>query len=113
MGKRTIFDMLKGEPHREETESFCVPSAIHDAWVWEIKKGDAVRLATTKIKKTDIEDIDHVQAQAYIDGKWIYLTSHNAPDGRKIVTTWENHYPDKEPYKYTNLDDYIAEQRKR
>lgn len=91
-----------------EQNSWCVPSALHDAFVWR-GRGYPVRIVIQKIKKDP--DTDHSQAEALIEGTWTPLTSHrHTPDGRKIVETWQRHYPDIEPYRIIALDTFNQEQ---
>ena len=93
-----------------DLNSWCVPSAIHDAWVYR-GQGYPVRIIVQKIDPE--KDVDHVQAEALIKGVWTPLTSHrHTPDGRKVVETWQRHYPDKEVYRFIDLDTFIQEQSK-
>lgn len=86
----------------------CVKKSIYDAKNWEAMTGQPVKIAVSKIIKTPERDEDHTQAVA-IDGEsLIPLTSHNA-DGK--VRPWNWHYPDKEPYEYKDVDQFISEQK--
>jgi hypothetical protein len=91
-----------------DLNSWCVPSAIHDAWV---AKGNKYKVRIIVQKIDAKENIDHVQAEAFINDEWTPLTSHrHAPDGRKIVETWQRHYPDNEVYRFVDLTTFISEQ---
>ncbi len=86
--------------------SYCVPESIYCAWVWGAMKRDQVRLAVQHIEP----GIDHVQAEALIDGKWTPLTPNwSAQDSLIIVTPYKRHF-DVEPYRYSSLKDWISEQ---
>jgi hypothetical protein len=89
-------------------ESWCVPSAIHDATVF---RGNGYRVRIAIYKLSTNPNKDHSQAEAEIGNVWTPLTSHrHGPGGVKIVETWDRHYPDKEVYRYVDLDTFIEEQ---
>jgi len=53
--------------------------------------------------------MDHVQAEALIDGAWTPLTLLWI-DGGPTVITYRRHYPDIEPYRYVGLEEWISQQ---
>lgn len=82
----------------------CVPISILSAWTAE-NKGHDTRIAISNLGP----GLDHAQAEALIDGKWTPLTvSWDAKLGI-MVTTWGKHF-DAEPYKYWDLDSFVADQ---
>ena len=90
----------------ERIYTHCVPNSILSAWTWGAMKKQPVRIAISKIG----EGVDHSQAQALIDGKWTPLTEQWKPDvGRMEIVPWTPHFA-VEPYRYSSLDDWIAEQ---
>lgn len=86
--------------------SYCVPESIYCAWTWGARHHVPVRLAVQHVRP----HVDHVQAEALIDGVWTPLTpqwDHEA--GRIKVVPWQKHF-DVEPYRYLSLEDWIGEQ---
>lgn len=69
-------------------------------------KGLPVRMAVTEITHY----VDHVQAEAQIEGTWVPLTNLWNGQMGQTVETWTRHYPDKEPYNYLTLEEFTAEQ---
>ena len=88
--------------HELDTDSWCVPDAILCAWVMSVKHHYPVRIITQKIKP----GIDHVQAEAQINGIWTPLTV-----AKPTVTIYDRHF-DVEPYRYISLRQFINEQIK-
>ena len=83
---------------------WCVPDSVFCALAWMIKRKVPVRIAAQHIEP----GIDHVQAQAKIDGKWVPLTE--LWDNTSIyVRTWTQHFPG-EPYRYMTLKEFFNEQ---
>lgn len=98
-----LMNDLKSPQDKEPT--WCVPSAIFCAWVWSVKRQQKVRMAVTSIST----GLDHVQAEALIDGKWTPLTE--IWDGTSMaVIPYKRHYPEVEPYRFVSLKDWIDEQ---
>jgi hypothetical protein len=90
--------------------TYCVPNSILCAWTWGAVKKDQVRLVVQKIDA--VKDIDHVQAEALIEGKWTPLTElWNASAGKMEIVPWQRHFPE-EPYRYLTLREWIDEQIK-
>ena len=88
-----------------KVKTWCVPSAIFCATAWLIKQRQPVRIIAQHIEP----GIDHVQAEALIDGAWTPLTEMPEPDGM-VVQTWTRHYPDIEPYRIMTLGEFFNEQ---
>ncbi len=82
----------------------CVWNSVICAATCGQKAGYEVRIAITHIKAGE----DHAQAMAKIDGKWTWLTE--IPSSQYImVQPYQSHYPDKEPYRYLTLADWLRE----
>ena len=99
------------EPEPKGPQPHCVINAIICAWTWATFKGDEVRIAVSQIGP----GIDHSQAQAKINGEWIWLTEEwaKAKRGDHLeVVPFESHYPGIEPYRYLTLGEWIREQIK-
>jgi hypothetical protein len=86
-------------------QTYCVPNAILCAWTWGALRKDEVRIAVTSISA----GLDHSQAEAKIDGKWTPLTEIWTGQFMEIQP-FRRHYPDKEPYRYLSLKEWIDEQ---
>jgi len=86
----------------------CVNKSIYDAKTYEAMTGMTVKIAVSKILKDKDNDVDHAQAIGMDGDSMIPLTSHNE-DGK--VRKWNWHYPDKEPYRYIEVDEFIKEQK--
>jgi hypothetical protein len=86
-------------------QTYCVPNAILCAWTWGALRKDEVRIAVTSIST----GLDHSQAEALIDSKWTPLTEVWTGQFMEIQP-WTRHYPDKEPYRYLSLKEWIDEQ---
>ena len=89
-----------------KVSTWCVPSSIFCATAWMIKEQVPVRMAIQRIA----DGVDHVQAEALIDGEWIPLTE--IWDGTSMaVITYQRHFPDAgEPYRYLTLREFFDEQ---
>jgi len=87
--------------------TWCVPSAIFCATVFAIKQKCEVRIAVFNLRP----GVDHVQAQALIDGKWVYLTEYWNGQSMAVKTYGKNHPDAKEPYRYVGLLDFLEEQK--
>jgi len=103
---RNLFRSTPSEPVKPVgLEHFCVPSAIKDAWTWEIRTHRPSRIIITKFNTAGD---DHAQAEGQEeDGSWTPLTTHNTDGG--TLLRWVRHYSN-EPYKYWTLDDFIKSQ---
>lgn len=84
-----------------EARPSCVPLSIQAAWTWGMTHKHPVRIAAQHISP----GIDHAQAEALIDGKWIPLTQV----GISTIIPHKRHFP-VEPYRYMSLDEFIREQ---
>jgi hypothetical protein len=84
----------------------CVSESIVNAEEWTAKTGLPAKIA---IFKTDVaKNRDHSQAYGIDKGKYVPLTRHHS-DG--VLRKWTPHFP-MEPYRYVELEDFIAEQEK-
>jgi hypothetical protein len=88
----------------------CVNKAIWDAVEWKRQTGEDTMIAVSKIEKTANMDKDHVQAVSTRGGGLFPLTSHEHEGGK--VREWGWHFPDKQPYEYKTVDQFILEQEK-
>jgi hypothetical protein len=88
-----------------EQRGWCVPNAIWCAWTWRGKTKDQVRIAVTKVDA----NIDHSQAECYVDGTWVPLTEIWNGECFTVIL-YHRHYPDLEPYRFLSLEDWIDEQ---
>ena len=87
--------------------TWCVPSAIFCATVFAIKQKCEVRIAVFNFRK----GVDHVQAQAEINGEWRYITEYHTGKGMAVKTYKKNHPDAKEPYRHVGLLDFLEEQK--
>ncbi len=85
----------------------CVWNSVLCAATWGQMKGNEVRIAVTSIST----GLDHAQAQALIKGVWTPLTERWTGQFIEIIP-FKSHYPDKEPYRYLTLRQWIDEQLK-
>ena len=83
----------------------CVGSAWMCAWTARCLFLP-VRMAVTNVA----EGIDHVQAEAEINGEWVPLTNLWNTEVGQTVETWTRHYPDIMPYWYASLEEFTREQ---
>jgi len=95
-------DLFKSKPKR--VDLYCVPQSIGNAWAFGALRKVPVRIAIYRIKK----GTDHAQAEAKIKGKWTPLTLNW--DNGPVVEVWKKHYPDLEPYRHVELEQWIEEQ---
>ena len=91
--------------HAQPLSTWCVPAAIHNAVAWHIKSGP-VRMAVSHISK----GVDHVQAEALIEGSWIPLTE--IWDGKSMAVVTHKRHFDIMPYRYLTLREFFDEQIK-
>jgi hypothetical protein len=107
MGLRSWYRKLMNEPDEWETKkalAYCVWEATLNAATWGAINSVPVRIAIQHIDGSN----DHAQAEALIDSKWTPLTTQwDQKTGRAAVVPWTRHFPDKEPYKYWELDDFM------
>jgi hypothetical protein len=74
----------------------CVENSIICARAWYTQTGNPVRIAVTKVDP--VNDIDHAQAQARMNGIWTPLTEIWHPqEGKMEVVPWKPHF-EIEPY---------------
>jgi hypothetical protein len=86
----------------------CVENSIICARAWYTQTGNPVRIAVTKVDP--VNDIDHAQAQAQMNGIWTPLTEIWHPqEGKMEVVPWKPHF-EIEPYRYLTLREWIDEQ---
>lgn len=99
--------MFKGAREERFTPN-CVPSSIMCAWAARME-GRNARIAISKIDQE--KDIDHAQAEyEKSPGNWVPLTNDWDKEKGQICREWTRHYPDKEPYRFVPLDDFVKEQ---
>ncbi len=91
-----------------EVPTWCVPSASWCAMVVSRALKVPVRIAVQKIDP--VQNKDHSQAEAFIDGKWVPLSEFW--NGQSMVCRpWKRHFPEAgEPYRYLTLPDWLEEQ---
>ena len=104
--KWTLWKKDKAEI-KEDTN--CVTSCILCAMVFAIKQKCEVRIAVFNLH----EGLDHVQAQAEIDGKWVYITEYHTGKGMAVKTYKKNSPSTKdiEPYRYYGLLEFMEQQK--
>ena len=99
-----------GCAHTVETHQpalvYCVPQSIACAWAWTVKYRTEVRMAVQKIRP----GVDHVQAQALIDGEWKPLVMKWTDKG-PVAYPGQRHF-DVEPYRYLTLRKWVEDQIK-
>ena len=98
-----FWDFFKSKP-KLESSIHCVPAAIAAAWAWQGKYRQECRMAVQKVKP----GIDHVQAQACIDGVWSPLVIYSTDRGL-VARPGKPHF-DILPYRYVSLEDWIDDQ---
>ncbi len=86
----------------------CVAVSILSAWTAEQHQLQT-RILTQKIDK--VKNVDHVQAEAKVDGLWIPLTPLWNNQTGLYISSWTRHFPD-EVYRFLTLDELIEEQKK-
>lgn len=87
----------------------CVWLSILCAATWGIYRKDEVRMA---VFRTKTAGVDHVQAQAKVDGKWLFLTEVWTGTHLEIVSSDTRNLPEAEetPYRYLTLKEWLDEQ---
>jgi hypothetical protein len=83
----------------------CVILSILCAWTWRLNTKNLVRIGISNIS----QGLDHAQAEAFIDDRWIPLTE-SWTGTNLMIETFTRHYPEIEPYRYLTLEDWISEQ---
>ena len=89
---------------RHPVPIYCVPQSIACAWAWTVKYRAEVRMAVQKIRP----GVDHVQAQALIDGEWKPLVMRWTDKG-PVAYPGHKHF-DVEPYRYLSLREWVKDQ---
>lgn len=105
-----VFRKNSSEERVSMLSSKCVPESIENAKNWTTQTGQPVKIAISNISPGK----DHAQAVAFDSGKMIPLTAHNfdAVLNRMKPEPWDWHYPDKKPYRFVEVDDFMKEQEK-
>ncbi len=90
--------------------SQCVPESIANAKNWLARTGQPVKIAISKIS----DNIDHAQAVAFDGDKMTPLTAHEWDEKYKYFKPipWSWHFPDKKPYRFIEVDEFLKEQEK-
>lgn len=115
-GKGLLEDWFNGLTGKTEDakvnirRSDCVKESIENARLWQALTGQPVKIAISNIG----EGLDHAQAVAIQGEKSIPLTAHDWDMKRNTpkVQPWDWHYPDKKPYRYVDVLDFMKEQEK-
>jgi len=89
---------------RQPVPIYCVPQSIACAWAWTVKYRTEVRMAVQKIRP----GVDHVQAEALIDGEWKPLVMKWTDKG-PVAYPGHKHF-DVEPYRYLSLREWVKDQ---
>ncbi len=99
--KRLLFEK---PPYAPWKKGNCVTDSIYGAQRVAWERGVPTRIAITKLSQ--VPDIDHAQPQAFLNGKWEWLTTHH---NTGETLKWTQHFPG-EPYRYVPVEEFMKEQ---
>ena len=100
--------MAKQSQAVKDEPTWCVPSALMSAWIWQAKRGQETRIA---VSHTDKEGVNHFQAQYKgDDNDWHFLTEIYNGKSMAVIPYGKNYPEAKEPHQYMTLEDAFKEQ---
>ncbi len=88
--------------------SYCIPESIFAAQIFKEKA--EVRIALYHVDT--VRNIDHAQAEAYVDNTWKPLNIHWSFKERRVAVSTGIKDVNIKAYRYVSLQDWIKEQIK-